>query len=125
MATVGKPGETGGEDGQVWVAGGGWCGVGDAGCPFTDAGLRVFELVVEVTLGAPLGGAAAGGSGGSQVVVGDVAGGPPHLDVGDQFGVEAGELLGPPRSVLDTVGCLVDFFAELAGEAVARAEVGL
>ena len=32
------------------------------------------------------------GPGGPQVVVGDALGCPPHLDVGDQFGVEAGEM---------------------------------
>lgn len=64
VASAGEPGEARGEDGQARIAGGGWRGLGDAGCPFTDAGLRVFELVVKVTLMAPFGGAAAGGPGG-------------------------------------------------------------
>jgi len=120
---AGELGEVRGEGGQGRVAGGGGCGGSDPGLPFADSGLAGLQRVVEVALGVAFGRGVFRRAGGSQVGVGGLVGGPPLLDVGDQLGVETGEVFGPPGAV---VGCvLARFVGELSGEFVAAGEVVL
>ena len=79
--------------------------------------------MVEPALHVAFGRGVLGRAGGSQVGVGGLVGGAPLLDVGDELGVEAGEVFGPSWCV---VGCVLSgFVGELSGELVAAGQVFL
>lgn len=120
---AGELGEVRGEGGQGRVASGGGGGGGDPGLPFADARLAGLQRVVEPALGVAFGRGVLGRPGGSQVGVGGLVGGAPLLDVGDQLGVETGQVFGPPGCVGE---CLLSgFVGELSGELVAAGQVVL
>ncbi len=121
---LGEAGQVSGEDGQAGVVGEAGCGGEDAWGPFPDAGVGGRQLVFEPTLGVAFGGGVAGGAGGAWVAVGDGVGGSPELDVGDQVGVEAGEVCGPVGRLV-AGRLLAGLVGELVGEDVAGRQVGL
>ena len=117
-------GEAGGEDGQAGVAGHLWCGIGDAGCPFADAGLCGLEPKVEAALGVVFGGRVGGRPGGPQVGVGDGVGGAPDFDPGEGVGCWLLDERGGPSGRRLIWGSVpLDAFGQLGDERPSGGEV--